>query len=167
MKFNVEIDLDYIDRDSRLSEEIRSHIYHSVVDRICTESRKEIGMKISEEIEKQLAPLIEKTLSEPFHIFNRYGAKTTEVPVELTTIIRESAINYATQKVDSKTGAPTTSSYDATPRVEFMMKKFMTEKFDAAFKTEFGKIADEAKQNAIKKAAEVMAEVMAKRLGEK
>lgn len=108
MKFNVEIELDWVEPDGSIDEEVRKEIINGISRKINTKSQEEIvkqvEKKISDEVESiisnQVNKVVKDFLNKGVKITDSYGDVKKEIVIK--DLLKEKFDKFMVQKVDSK-----------------------------------------------------------------
>lgn len=164
-KFNITVEIDYIDEEGNLDQELYDRIVDSVVSKVSEKVSQNIAedaeeqfderkAKIQEKINEKLNSLMEEFFSTPRNIYDNYGdVVRSNVTVKQT--LKEACDKFMTAKVDSN-GKETTSSYynDTMTRVEYMVRKVVNKDMECAIARatdEISKAVKEKVSNEVKK----------------
>lgn len=124
MKFNIEVEIDWLGEDSSLDERIQNKIVDAVVKRITEkavglvegDALKQISAKVDDLLEKTYVEFLEKGVT----ITDQWG-DVKRKDVRIYDLIKEKADNWLTRRVD-KEGRE--SSYGANwTRMEWLINK--------------------------------------------
>ena len=130
MKFNLEIQLDWIDEDSNLDETIKQNIIDEVVKKIQVNTESKIKDSIDKIIDITIVSKINEMTENLFNEFcnrqviinDNYGTKI-KVYESVTDLIKERFDNFMIQAVD-KEGKTSNSSYENKfQRINFIVDK--------------------------------------------
>ena len=126
MKFNVEIEIDWIEGDGTIDDEVRSQIINGITHRINRKSQEEIEKKVNELISKETEVIIENRLnqilddfvSKEITVTDKWGDPKKTIVVN--DLIKQKFDSFMTENVDERDGK--TTDYGKTiPRVEYIV----------------------------------------------
>ena len=113
MKFNIEIELDWIGEDSTLDESIKNQIIETIVNNLSESVQKNITEKVIDKMEKSVEKLVTKTytqvINQKIEITNEWG-ETKKKYTGVKDMIKNRFDEWLLEKVD-KNGKPTNSNY--------------------------------------------------------
>lgn len=160
MKFNLEIEIDWIDEESNLDETVKSEIIAGITRKIGSNITAGIEAKVNKAIDdnivKKVDTLVEGVfngfMNKPITITDRYGDEIA-VYDNLSSLLKYRFDSFLTKRVD-KYGKETNSTYDSFSRIDFIVNnnlKNFSEKFTkesaANVKAEIERVHAEIKGN--------------------
>lgn len=164
-KFNITVELDWMDEEYNLDEEIRDTIINSVVDkvkdRLTCQVENECNSKIAEQMESiekavsdKLNGIMDAFFDEPRDITDRYGDVIKE-GVTVKDTLKEACDNFMNQSLDAE-GRPTTSSYNVKykTRVDYIVAKSIDYNMESKIKSAVSDVVSKLKDtiaNEVKK----------------
>lgn len=169
-KFNITVELDWMDEEYNLDEEIRDTIINSIVDkvkdRLVCQVENECNSKIDEQmknIEKavsdKLNGIMDAFFDEPRDITDRYG-DVIKKGVTVKDTLKEACDNFMNQSLDAE-GRPTTSSYNVKykTRVDYIVAKSIDYNMESKIKS--------AVSDVVSKLKDTIANEVKKQMGDK
>ena len=169
-KFNITVDLDWIDEEFNLDEEIKNIIINGVVEKVQQRLTEQVENECNNRINSQLAS-IEKSVSdklngimdaffdEPRDITDKYG-DVIKKGVTVRETLKTACDEFITQPLDQN-GIPTKSGWDVKykTRVDYIVAKSIDWKMESAIKSAVDEITKNLKQR--------ITEEVKKQLGDK
>lgn len=174
-KFNISVELDWMDEEYNLDEEIKETIVNNVVNKVQDKLIAQVDTECNNRINEQLAN-IEKSVSdklnsimdaffdEPRDVTDKYG-DIIKKGVTVRDTLKESCNNFMVQPLD-KNGNPTKSSYDVKykTRVDYIVSQSIDRNMEREIKKAVedvtknlkSKISDEVKQQMGDKLANIL-----------
>lgn len=153
-KFNITVDLDFIDDEYNIDNEIQERIINTVVgkvkDSVITNVETESAKRINEQmasIEKavgeKLNSIMDNFFDEPRNVTDNYGV-VVKKGVTVKQTLRDACDNFLNQPVD-KDGKPVKDSWSYTykTRVDY----FVAKAIDYPIQRSIEKAVDEIKKN--------------------
>lgn len=132
-KFEVTVELDWIEDEDTIDEKIKEEIILGIVDKVSKNITNSLESRANEILEKKMKSLendisdrlnkvIEEFLETPKDITDMWG-DIIHRDVTVKSILKESCANYLEQKVDSN-GNPTKNNYgNNITRVEYVVRR--------------------------------------------
>lgn len=171
-KFNVTVEIDYIDEDGNLDDAICEQIVDAVVAKVSTSVSKEIEDKAKEkldtslvsmgnEISEKLNAMMEEFFNTPKDITDRWG-DIKRRNVSIKDLLKEACDNYMSQPLD-KNGHPTSRSYDViyASRVDYIVAKSIDVQMECAIKRAVSDVTDNLKKKVSDEIKKQMGEKLA------
>lgn len=156
-KFNITVDIDYVDEDGNLDEVLYDKIVNSVVDKVSnkvvenmTNSVKdkidEESVRVSEKISERLNEYMEEFFEKPRNIYDKWG-ELVKSNTCVKEMLKEACDNFMSASVD-ESGKPSTSSWNnkIMSRTEYMVKKVVNADMEYAIKKATDEITKEIKE---------------------
>ena len=169
-KFNITVELDWMDEEYNLDEEIRGTIVNSVVDKVkerlvsqvdneCTERINEQMANIENAVSQKLNGIMDAFFDEPRDITDRSG-DVIEKGVTVKDTLKKACDNFMNQSLDSE-GRPTTSSYNVKykTRIDYIVAKSIDYQMESKIKS--------AVSDVVKKLKDTIADEVKKQMGDK
>ena len=163
-KFNISVEIDYIDEEGNLDEEICAQIVERVVDKVSDSVKKRVESEAARIFDEQvknaeitvsdrLNELMESFFDTPKDITDDWG-NTKRKGVTVRQLLKEACDNFMNQPLD-KNGNPAKSSYDRaySTRVDYFVHKAIDTSMEIAIKQAVGDVTSNIKkqlQNEIK-----------------
>lgn len=130
MKFNVEVEIDWLGDDWTVDEkfacELNKKIEDKLVDRLIEGVDKDITKNISERvndtIDEKINSFVDEFMDKGFTQVDRWGDVIKE-NVNPKDLLKEKLDSFLTSKVDKKTGKSTNDSYSSEQRYEYILSK--------------------------------------------
>ena len=154
MKFNVDIELDWIEEDTSISAEIKNQIIFSIQEKVGKkieeQAEEKVNAMIDNEVVNKVNSLTEKLfndfLDREINISDNYGSTIKSYP-KLEDLIKEKFDNFMIQSVD-KDG----KSYDGSYGKKYSRINFIVEEQLKTFANEFTteavkKVSEEIKEH--------------------
>ena len=145
-KFNIAVELDWMDEEFNLDEEIKCTIVNNIVDkvkdRLVAQVDTECNNKIAEQMENiektvsdKLNGIMESFFNEPRDVTDRYG-DVIKKGVTVKDTLKEACDNFLNQPMDSNGNPVSKSSYNAkyNTRVDYIVAKSINYDMDSAIK---------------------------------
>ena len=156
-KFNVSVEIDYIDEDGNLDDEICKQIVDSVVEKVSNTVKKRVEDEATRIFDEQLRDA-EKTVSDrlnemmedffdtPKDITDSWG-DIKRRGVTVRQLLKEACDHFMDQPLD-RNGNPTTSSYDKAynTRVDYFVHKAIDSSMELAIKHAVGDVTANIKK---------------------
>lgn len=169
-KFNITVELDWMDEEYNLDEEIKETIINSIVNKVQDRLIQQVDTECNNKINSQIAN-IEKTVSdklngmmdaffdEPRDVTDNYG-DVVKKGVTVRDTLKKACDKFMDQSLDEY-GNPTTYSYNAKykTRVDYIVAKSIDYNMESAIKRAVSDVTDNLKKK-------ISAEVK-KQMGEK
>lgn len=135
MKFNIEINIDWIDEDSSLDDNIKNQIIDTVTAEVRENTMTDVSQKVVAILEGKVEELVTETYSniinKPIKITDKYGDVKKEYD-GVKEMIKEKFDKWLLEKVNSD-GRPATSTYNTNySRIDWFIQKHLkplSEKF--------------------------------------
>ena len=103
MKFNVEVEIDWVDEEGTLDEEVSRQIKDSLIQKIFsaieTNYTNQISEKVNEEFDNKIKKMYDDFLTKPFDLYDQYG-DIKEKGVNIKKILKKKLDIYMNEKVD-------------------------------------------------------------------
>ena len=155
-KFNITVDIDYIDEDGNLDDALCDQIVNSVVSRVSDTVTKKIEDKATEIFENQISnveasvsdrlnAMMDEFFSTPKDITDQWG-DVIKKGVTVKQTLKEACDNFLTQPVDQN-GSPT-KGYGTryNTRVDYIVAKSIDYSMDSAIKRAVSEVTDNLKK---------------------
>ena len=156
-KFNITVELDWMDEEYNLDEEIREAIVNNVVNKVQGKLVQQVDTECNNRINNQMAN-IEKAVSdklnsimdsffdEPRDITDRYG-DVVKKGVTVRDTLKRACDEFMNQPLDEY-GKPTTSSYNTKykTRVDYIVAKSIDHNMEFAIKNAVSTVTDSLKK---------------------
>lgn len=174
-KFNISVELDWIDEEFNLDEEIKDTIINGVVEKMQQRLVEQVDTECNNRINNQLAS-IEKAVSdrlngimgaffdEPRDVTDKYG-DVIKKGVTVRETLKRACDEFITQPLDEN-GKPSKSEWNVKykTRVDYIVAKSIDWKMESAIKSAVDeitknlkqRITDEVKKQLSKKIGEVL-----------
>lgn len=138
MKFNVTVELDWIDDGHNLDKEIKDDVIQRITETVSKKLIEEKTTQLQEEIARRVDDIVDQTyeqfLDNPVQQFDRYGDPTNKFD-SVKDMLKYKLDNYMSQKVSGRTGkVDDYRSNNDTTRLEYMVGKQLGEVFDKKVK---------------------------------
>lgn len=156
-KFNITVELDWMDEEYNIDEEIRETIVNSVVnkvqDRLVGQVETECNNKINEQLKNienavadKLNSIMDSFFDEPRDVTDRYG-DVIKRGVTVRDTLKKACDEFMNQPLDEY-GKPTTSSYQTkyNTRVDYIVAKSIDFSMDNAIKNAVSSVTDNLKK---------------------
>lgn len=174
-KFNITVELDWMDGEYNLDEEIRGTIVNSVVnkvqDRLVNQVETECNNKINDQLKNietavsdKLNGIMDAFFDEPRDVTDKYG-DVIKKGVTVRDTLKKACDEFMNQSLN-KDGQPTTSNWDIKykTRVDYIVAKSIDYNMESAIKRAVedvtknlkNKIADEVKKQMGDKLANIL-----------
>lgn len=135
MKFNVTVDIDWIDEECGIDETVSEEIKNKLTDKVFATVEKQIGEKLTEKISSQVDGILDKKimqtydefLSKGFNIYDRWG-DIKEENVNVKEILKKKLDIFMAEKVDSH---GRTDNYGGKPRYEVILDNQAQKQIDS------------------------------------
>ena len=128
MKFNVEVEIDWIDEEGDLDSTVQKAIIEKVVEKVSGRVVEDVTKKATKDIGDQISCLVTKTYNEILKkeivITDKWGDKQESYP-DIKAMIKERFDKFLTEKVD-KDGYPSTYG-DSSTRFNWIIKKELSQ----------------------------------------
>ena len=171
-KFNVTVEIDYIDEDGNLDDAICEQIVDAVVAKVSTSVSKEIEDKakkkldtslvsMGNEISEKLNAMMEEFFNTPKDITDRWG-DIKRRNVSIKDLLKEACDNFMTQPLD-RNGNPAANSYDQkySTRVDYIVAKSIDVQMENAIKRAVCDVTDNLKKKVSDEIKKQMGEKLA------
>lgn len=155
-KFNITVDIDYIDEDGNLDDVLCDQIVNSVVSRVSDTVTKKIEDKATEIFENQISNvevsvsdklnnMMDEFFSTPKDITDQWG-DVIKKNVTVKQTLKEACDKFLTQPVDQN-GSPA-KGYGAkyNTRVDYIVAKSVDYSMDSAIKRAVSEVTDNLKK---------------------
>lgn len=153
-KFNIEIEIDWINEENQIDEEIKSRVVSGVTDivtkKVLSDVTKEVNKGIMDKINAKVDEAYQKVVASPISITDNWGEEK-EYYGSLAQAVKKRFDAYMTEKVDSR-GQPTNYNSVGT-RINYLIDnrlKEYTEKFMKDAVVTIEKNIKEALENKLK-----------------
>lgn len=155
-KFNVTVEIDYIDEEGNLDEAICKQIVDAVVSKVSgsvSESIVEKANQLCEEklktmegaVADRLNEMMEEFFNTPKDVTDRWG-DIVKKGVTIKSLLKEACDNFMSQPLD-KNGKPTSSSYaEYKTRVDYIVAKSVDSNMELAIKRATSEVTDGLKK---------------------
>ena len=174
-KFNITVELDWIDEEYNLDEEIRETIINSVVNKVQDRLVQQVDTECNNRINSQLASIetavsdklngiMDAFFDEPRDVTDRYG-DVIKKGVTVRETLKKACDEFMNQSLDEN-GKPTTSHYSTKykTRVDYIVAKSINHDMEWAIKRAVedvtknlkNKITDEVKKQMGDKLANIL-----------
>lgn len=174
-KFNITVELDWMDEEYNLDEEIRETIVNSVVnkvqDRLVNQVETECNNKINDQLKNietavsdKLNGIMDAFFDEPRDVTDKYG-DVIKKGVTVRDTLKKACDEFMNQSLDEH-GKPTTSSWNIkyNTRVDYIVAKSIDYNMESAIRRAVedvtknlkNKIADEVKRQMGDKLANIL-----------
>ena len=144
-KFNITVELDWIDEEYNLDEEIRETIINSVVNKVQDRLVQQVDTECNNRINSQLASIetavsdklngiMDAFFDEPRDVTDRYG-DVIKKGVTVRDTLKKACDEFMNQSLDEN-GKPTTSPYSTKykTRVDYIVAKSINHDMEWAIK---------------------------------
>ena len=127
MKFNVDVEIDWLEEGGTIDEEVKKQIINGISSRINKQSQedmtkaveKEISTKVSALLDAKMNEILEDFLKRGVKITDQWGAVKKEIVIE--DLVKEKFDKFMTAKVDSDGRE---SDYGSSmPRIDWILNK--------------------------------------------
>lgn len=118
MKFNIEVELDYIYEnsiDEIIINKIANEVTKKITKNIEAQVTEQVSQKINEILDLKIMELFDEFLNKGFTLYDRWGDVVRE-NVNVKQLLKEKLDKFMTEYVDEK--GNTTNSYNGRPRYE-------------------------------------------------
>lgn len=130
MKFNVEVDIDWLGDDWTVDEkfayELNKKIEDKLVDRLIqgvdSDITKNISKRVNDVIDEKINNFVDGFMEKGFRQVDRWGDVIKE-NVNPKELLKEKLDSFLTSKVDTKNGKTTNDSYGSVQRYEYVLDK--------------------------------------------
>ena len=174
-KFNITVELDWMDDEYNLDEEIRETIVNSVVNKVQDRLVQQVDTECNNRINNQLASIetavsdklngiMDAFFDEPRDVTDKYG-DVIKKGVTVRDTLKKACDEFMNQSLDSN-GKPASSSWDVKykTRVDYIVAKSIDYNMEIAIKRAVedvtknlkNKIADEVKKQMGDKLANIL-----------
>lgn len=174
-KFNITVELDWMDGEYNLDEEIRESIINSVVNKVQDRLVQQVDTECNNRINHQLANIetavsdklngiMDAFFDEPRDVTDKYG-DIIKKGVTVRDTLKKACDEFMNQSLDEN-GKPTTSSWNIKykTRVDYIVAKSIDYNMESAIKRAVedvtknlkNKIADEVKKQMGNKLANIL-----------
>lgn len=170
-KFNVTVEIDYIDEDGNLDGAICDQIVEAVVSKVSASVSKEIEDKAKEElnsslvnmgnaVSEKLNAMMDEFFSTPKDITDRWG-DIKRKNVTIKDLLKEACDNFMNQPLD-KNGKPS-SGYcpEYATRVDYIVAKSIDVQMECAIKRAVSDVTDNIKKRVSDEIKKQMGEKLA------
>lgn len=128
MKFNIEINIDWIDEDSSIDNEIKKQIIETVVSEVRAATVSDVSKKVVDILENQVETLVTETynqiLEKEIKITDKYGDVKKEY-AGVKEMIKANFDQWLLQKVDSGGNVSASGYGDTFTRFDWFIKKHL------------------------------------------
>ena len=170
-KFNITVDLDWMDEYYNLDEEIRENIINSIVskvqDKLVSQTETECNNKINEQmknIEKtvsdKLNSIMEEFFNTPRDVTDKYG-DVVKRGVTVKETLKKSCDDFMNQSLDEY-GKPTNCSYNV--KYKTRLDYFVAKSIDSDMEWKIKKAISDVTDNLKKKISEEVKKQMGDKL---
>lgn len=156
-KFNITVELDWMDEEYNIDEEIRETIVNNVVnkvqDRLVNQVETECNNKINDQLKNieiavsdKLNSIMDAFFDEPRDVTDKYG-DVIKSGVTVRDTLKKACDDFMSQSLD-KNGNPTTSSWDTKykTRVDYFVAKSIDYNMESAIKKAVSDVTDNLKK---------------------
>lgn len=156
MKFNIEIELDWIGEDGTIDDAIKASIEESIISRISKEVSDEVKSqqkkRLHEAIQNRVDEMVNATFEELMSLqvvqTDNYGEATKSFP-SVREMIKAKFDNYISETVDSKTGKIYNhndySKGKAITRLDYVLQQTFGEELDKKMRELASKVDKDTK----------------------
>ena len=144
-KFNITVELDWMDEEYNLDEEIRETIINSIVNRVqdrlvnqvdteCTKRINDQMANIEKSVSDKLNSIMDSFFDEPRDVTDRWG-DVVQKGVTVRDTLKKACDEFMNQSLDEQ-GRPTTSTYQVKykTRVDYIVAKSIDYSMENAIK---------------------------------
>lgn len=154
MKFNLEIDIDWIDEDSNLNDQVKEEIISTIIGRVNKSIENTVKPKIEEKIDGMIVEKIDGLVSSIFaefmdkevNITDQYGDVITSHE-NVYAVIKSRFDTFMTQPVDSKGNSDSSRYGNTTTRLHFIIDKQLKDFADDFTTTAVKQVSAEIKEH--------------------
>jgi hypothetical protein len=162
MKFNVQVEIDWINEDYSLDEGVSNEIRKKVAEKAYEAIQQTVSEKISAQIDDTLDAKIMETydnfMSKEFTVYDKWG-EVVKKETSVKGMLKEKLDKFFTEKVD-KNGKP--SNYGGEERYLYILNKHAQKKMDE-FSDKLAKsVLDDIKSDLVKYSEEKAIKKVAK-----
>lgn len=171
-KFNVSVEIDYIDEDGNLDDEICGQIVNSVVNKVSdavmkrTEERaqaifEERLQTMEDAVSAKLNAMMDEFFSTPKDITNAWG-EVKRHNITVKQLLEEACDNFMSQSLD-KNGNPVKGTYgvEYRTRVDYIVSKSIDSNMEYAIKKAVGEVTENLKKKISDEIKQQMGEKLA------
>ena len=165
-KFNIEVNLDWVDEEGNIDEALKSEITSAIVSKISANAMDSVAKQVNEivngrietDVSEKLNALMEDFFEKPRTITDQWGDKV-KTDVSVIDLLKKSCDDFITAKVDEN-GKTISGSYygKSKNRIDYIVDS----KIDYTMKSAIDRAAEEFK----KKLVEYVNESVRSRIGE-
>lgn len=146
-KFNIEVNLDWVDEEGNIDDELKEAITSAIVSKISASATQGIEEKVNEivngrlnnDVSEKLNSVMEEFFDKPRTITDRYG-DTIQRDVSVMDLLKKACDDFIDARVD-KDGKIIRGSYYGDPktRIDYLIEK----KIDYNMQSAINRAADE------------------------
>ncbi len=149
-KFNITVDIDYIDEEGNLDEELYNRIVNSVVEKVSSKVSEKVITDAEEQITKQidtirdqisqkLNSLMEEFFEQPRNMYDKYG-DLIKSNTSVKDLLKQECDTFLNCKVNTN-GNP--DAYSKRTRAEYLVNKVCGYELESAIKKATEKLTKE------------------------
>lgn len=170
-KFNITVELDWIDEEYKIDEEIRETIINSIVnkvqDRLVSQTEAECNNKINEQmkniemaVSNKLNSIMDEFFDTPRDVTDKYG-DVIQRGVTVKETLKKACDDFMNQPLDEY-GKPTSSSYNI--KYKTRLDYFVAKSIDSDMEWRIKKAVSDVTDNLKKKISEEVKKQMGAKL---
>lgn len=156
-KFNITVEIDYIDEEGNLDQELYDRIVDSVVDKVSKNVTEKIQKSAEDKVDMQTAKmeniisdrlnsLMDEFFETPRKTYDRYG-DVIKTDITVKDMLKKACDDFMYEKVDTSGKPASLSSWGPNmTRIEYMIKKAVSGDMETAIKNATDEITKKIKE---------------------